>query len=296
KQSKNRIVVWPRSTDFCSMENTHHFTVIEKAIGFINDQSIDQPSLDAMADHVHMSKYHFQRLFKKWAGISPKEFLQFLTLEHAKSALKKGKSTLETAYDVGLSGNGRLHDLFVKIEACTPGEYRKRGKDLELKLGNLDTPFGVASIAETHKGINRLSFGLKSELRSELIREYPLATINDGLGPNGKKIDKYFKDWQRPDGKISLDIQGSPFQIQVWKALLRIPSTQLVAYGDIAGTIKKPGSSRAVGTAVGNNPIAYLIPCHRVIRNSGETGNYRWGANRKAAINAYEAVTLSDTL
>ena len=276
------------------MKSNHQFQVIQNAIAYISATDSYQPSLEEVAGHVHMSKFHFQRVFKKWAGISPKDFWQFLTLERAKRALKKGKSTLSTAYDVGLSGNGRLHDLFVKIEACTPGEYSKMGKDLHIKLGELDTPFGIASIAETNRGICRISFGSKEDLREELREEYPYISISEGLGPNGKLVQQYFKDWIEPKDRILLDLQGTPFQIQVWKALLQIPSSQLVSYSDIAKAIEKPDANRAVGTAIANNPVAYLIPCHRVIRNTGELGDYRWGSDRKAAINGYEGVLLAD--
>ena len=275
------------------MENSHHFSVVEKAIAFIDNSSDQQPSLDDMASHVHMSKFHFQRIFKKWAGITPKDFLQYLTLEQAKTSLGRGKSTLEAAFEVGLSGNGRLHDLFVNLEACTPGEYRNKGKDVQMLIGIIETPFGIASVAETTKGINKMSFGSLSELKRELISEYPLAQITEGLGPNSLILSKYFKDWQTPANPISLDIQGTPFQVQVWKALLQIPSAQLVSYGDIARSIDKPDSARAVGTAIGKNPVAYLIPCHRVIKNSGISGEYKWGNSRKKIINAYEGVRLA---
>ena len=275
------------------MENSHHFSIVEKAIAFIDSRSEQQPNLDDMASHVHMSKYHFQRVFKKWAGITPKDFLQYLTLEQAKASLGKGKSTLETAFEVGLSGNGRLHDLFVNLEACTPGEYRSKGKDVQMQIDVIETPFGPASIAETTKGINRMSFGSLSALTNELTSEYPLVQISRGLGPNGLIISKYFRDWQTPANPISLDIQGTPFQVQVWKALLQIPSAQLVSYADIARSIDKPGSARAVGTAIGKNPVAYLIPCHRVIKNTGLSGEYRWGKSRKKIINAYEGVRLT---
>lgn len=275
------------------MENSHHFNIVEKAIRFIDSRSDQQPSLDDMASHVHMSKYHFQRVFKKWAGITPKDFLQYLTLEQAKASLIKGKSTLETAYEVGLSGNGRLHDLFVNLEAFTPGEYRNKGMYVQISIGVIETPFGKAAIAETSKGINRMSFDAPSILTDELVSEYPLAQISQGLGPNSVKVSQYLKDWQTPVNPIKLDIQGSPFQVQVWKALLQIPSAQLVSYTDIAHAINKPGSARAVGTAIGKNPVAYLIPCHRVIKNTGQSGAYRWGNGRKKIINAYEGARLA---
>ena len=275
------------------MENSHHFSIVEKAISFINSRSDQQPSLDDMASHVHMSKYHFQRVFKKWAGITPKDFLQYLTLEQAKTSLGMGKSTLETAFEVGLSGNGRLHDLFVNLEACTPGEYRRKGKDLRIIIGEIETPFGRTSVAETTKGINRMSFCSLSELTDELTSEYPLAQISSGLGPYSLMVARYFENWHTPEKPIRLEIQGTPFQVQVWKALLQIPSAQLVSYADIAHAIDKPGSARAVGSAIGKNPVAYLIPCHRVIKNTGLSGEYRWGNNRKKIINAYEGIRLA---
>ena len=276
------------------MENVYHYQQIEKAIGYISSRRGGQPSLDEIAEHVHMSKYHFQRVFKKWAGISPKEFLQFLTLEEAKKSLQKGKNTLEAAYDAGLSGNGRLHDLFVKIEACTPGEYSKRGAGLEFKIAEIESPFGMLCIAESDRGISRLSFHSKNSLVNELKKEFPQAAIVNGLGVNGSLLKKYLKDWDYPESPIRLDLWGSAFQIKVWKALLQIPSSQLLAYKDIAGLIGNPAANRAVGTAIGNNPVAYLIPCHRVIKGDGVMGNYRWGTNRKIAINGFEKVQLSD--
>ena len=276
------------------MENKHHFQQIEKAIAFIKSRRKGQPSLDEIATHVHMSKFHFQRVFKKWAGLSPKDFLQYLTLEQAKKSLQKGKSTLEAAYDAGLSGNGRLHDLFVKIEACTPGEYSKKGKHLKFVVSQIESPFGKLSLAESQRGISRLSFDSGHTLIGELTEEFPMAKIESGMGPNGKKVRRYFEDWQYPDSPIKLDLWGSAFQIQVWKALLEIPSSYLMSYKDVATLIGKPQANRAVGTAIGNNPVAYLIPCHRVIRNSGETGNYRWGENRKVIINGYERALMAD--
>ena len=275
------------------MENSHHFSVVERAINFISNQSVQQPSLDDMASHVNMSKFHFQRVFKKWAGITPKDFLQYLTLEQAKASLNQGKSTLETAFDVGLSGNGRLHDLFVSLEACTPGEYRKRGKELALQIGDIETPFGKATIAETAKGISKMSFEVIDDFKDQLQKEYPLAVIVHDLGHYGKQVEEYFKNWQLPEQPIKLDIQGTPFQIQVWKALLQIPSAQMVSYADIAKTVNNPGSARAVGSAIAKNPVAYLIPCHRVIKNTGLSGEYRWGRSRKRIINAYESALLA---
>ncbi|MGI9552828.1 MAG: methylated-DNA--[protein]-cysteine S-methyltransferase [Aurantibacter sp.] len=275
------------------MENIYHFNIIEKAIGYIREYHDGQPTLDQIAAHVHMSKFHFQRLFKKWAGVSPKEFLQYLTVERAKEALQNGKSTLDTAYDVGLSGNGRLHDLFLKIEACTPGEFRNRGKGVQIKVGEIDTSFGVAAIAETEKGICRLSFDSFSVFLDTLKEEYSYAEFTEELGENGKLAQQYFRNWKIPKKKIGLDLHGTPFQIQVWKALLQIPSSSLASYQNIASSLKNQGAVRAVGTAIGKNPIAYLIPCHRVIKNNGKMGEYRWNSERKMAINGYEGIHLN---
>lgn len=273
------------------MKNTYHFDLIAKAIYFIKSNHCQQPSLEEIANHVHLSKFHFHRLFKKWVGISPKDYLQFLTVEKAKKALKKGQSTLETSYDLGLSGNSRLHDLFVKMEACSPGEFKKRGKNLVIYIEEIETPFGMAVIAETGKGICSFSFDRSSE---KIKADYPLALFEKGLLENGKLIRNYFKNWKVPTTPISLDLIGTPFQIKVWKALLHIPSSNLVAYSHIAKMLNNPGAVRAVGTAIGKNPIAYFIPCHRVIKGNGDMGQYRWGTVRKIAINSYEAIRLKE--
>lgn len=275
------------------MENKYHFNLIAEAIRYLKENHTEQPSLEEIAAKVNLSKYHFQRLFRKWAGVSPKEFLQYLTIEQAKKSLQAGKTTLATAYEVGLSGNGRLHDLFVKMEACTPGEFRKRGEGIQIDFEEIETPFGNAIIAETKKGICKLSFVDKASfLESDLQKEFSNAKFSKQLGKNGKLVQAYFKNWKTPNRKINLDLQGTPFQIQVWKALLQIPSSQLVSYQTIATQIKNPNATRAVGTAIGKNPIAYLIPCHRVIRQDGKSGGYRWNPERKVAINGYECLHL----
>ena len=275
------------------MENQLNFDRIAEAIRFLQTNHALQPSLDVVAEHVHLSKFHFQRLFTEWAGVSPKQFLQLLTVEHAKKSLQRGKSTLATAYEVGLSGNGRLHDLFVKLEACSPGEFQKKGKGIDICFDEIETPFGRACVAETSKGICRLFFVENDEsMDSVLKKEFPHAFLRHQLGKYGQQVQNYFINWKLPEGKIQLDLQGTDFQIQVWRALLQIPSAQLVAYQDVALRIGKPRATRAVGTAIGKNPIAYLIPCHRVIRESGAVGGYRWNIERKLAINGYEALHL----
>ncbi|WP_075342570.1 bifunctional helix-turn-helix domain-containing protein/methylated-DNA--[protein]-cysteine S-methyltransferase [Tenacibaculum agarivorans] len=272
------------------MKNTYHYDIIAKAISFIKNHHKEQPSLDEIANQFNLSKFHFQRVFKKWVGISPKDYLQFITLEKAKESLRKGKSTLETSYTIGLSGNSRLHDLFIKIEGCTPGEFQKRGRNLKFHIGEIETPFGNAIIVETQKGISSLSFD-KSHFE-RIKKEYDQAIFINELATNGKIVQEYFKNWKIPLTSISLDLVGTSFQIQVWKALLQIPSSNLLAYQDIAKMIDNPKAVRAVGTAIGKNPIAYLIPCHRVIKSDGNMGDYRWSTERKIAINSYESIKL----
>ncbi|WP_375563162.1 bifunctional helix-turn-helix domain-containing protein/methylated-DNA--[protein]-cysteine S-methyltransferase [Bernardetia sp. OM2101] len=273
------------------MENNYHFELIAKAIFFIKTTHFTQPTLEQIASHVNLSKFHFQRLFRKWVGISPKDYLQVITLEKAKESLREGQSALATSYQLGLSGNSRLHDLFIKIEACTPGEFQKRGKGLKIYVGEIETPFGSAIVVETIKGICSISF---DNLDSEKIRsEYNQAFFINGLSKNGILVKEYFTNWKIPSKPIQLDLIGTPFQIQVWKALLHIPSSKLLAYHNIAEMINNPKALRAVGTAIGKNPIAYLIPCHRVIKSDGNIGNYRWSMERKIAINGYESVKLT---
>ena len=276
------------------MENEHSFYTIKKAIHFIAENYQKQPDLDEIAESVYLSKFHFQRLFQKWAGISPKGFLQYITIEHAKKCLAEGRSTLDTASDVGLSGNSRLHDLFIKIEGCTPGDFKKRGKGLKIKYDIINTPFGKAGVAETEIGICGISFLEENEHFTEYLkRDFFESEIVKGLGVQGSAVNKYFSDWKVPSRNIVLDLRGTPFQIMVWKSLLTIPSSNLIAYNDVAQMIHESGAVRAVGTAIARNPIAYLIPCHRVIRQSGQIGDYRWGRDRKAAIIGYENVRLS---
>ena len=253
-----------------------------------------QPSLEEVSRQVHLSKFHLQRVFKEWAGVSPKEFLQYLTVEQSKKLLREGKSTLETSYEVGLSGNGRLHDLFVKYEACTPGEFKNQGLGLQISWSIVPTSFGEALIAETEKGICKVSFlGENDVAFSELQIAYQKAELVEDLGENSARLAKYLQDWEIPKEKIQVYFRGTPFQIQVWRALLQIPSAQLCSYQDISQKIGRPKAFRAVGTAIGKNPIAYLIPCHRVIKGDGTMGNYRWQPERKILINGFEQAQLS---
>ena len=274
--------------------NSPDYLRIEQAIRYLEEHSFEQPGLDEIAGEVGLSPHHFQRLFKRWAGISPKRFLQYLTIESAKQRLRDSASVLETAYDVGLSGPGRLHDLFVNVEAVTPGEYRNLGRNLEIRCGIQGTPFGECLVAESNRGLCSLEFiepGTAVQAREALIQNWPHATIVDDPAAGKAAVEQIFSDrGKHPGGHISLLLKGTNFQLKVWKALLRIPEGKVVTYGTLADVIGHPGANRAVGNAVGRNPIACLIPCHRVLRATGETGGYKWGQTRKKALLATEAI------
>ena len=267
------------------------FSRISKAIAYLREHYREQPGLDAVAAHVHMSPYHFQRMFTEWAGVSPKKFLQYLSAEHAKRLLKSDGLNLEqTADALGLSGSSRLHDLFVKIEGMTPAEYRDGGRNLEIRYDFRDTPFGEVLIASTLKGICHMGFSQDREGALEALRQqFPAAVLLRELDPLQEQALVIFSDdWRRLE-TVKLHLKGTDFQLKVWESLLKIPAGGLASYGQLAGHMGSPGASRAVGSAVGDNPVAYLIPCHRVIRAGGALGGYRWGTDRKAAILGWEA-------
>lgn len=264
------------------------YTRIERAIGYLEEHALEQPTLAEVADHIGLSSFHFQRLFKTWAGVSPKRFLQYLTIEHAKALLQESASILDTALEVGLSGPGRLHDLFVSIEAMTPGEYKKRGEDLQIGYGFHATPFGECLLAVTPRGICSLGFvepGNRAEALKELQSTWSKAVLVENPIPGNGIITQIFEPKTgQEQAPIKVLLKGTNFQIKVWEALLRIPEGAVVSYGALAQKLGRPGASRAVGNAVGHNPIACLIPCHRVLRASGELGGYHWGTQRKKAI------------
>ncbi len=269
---------------------------IEKAILFLQDHVYDQPGLEEVAEYLHLSPYHFQRLFKRWAGISPKRFLQFLTLDYAKQLLRESRNNLETTYRAGLSSPSRLHDLFVVVDAVTPGEYKAHGSGLEILYGVHGSPFGSCLVALTERGLCALSFvgaaGPQAALDS-LHRQWPKAVLKESPGRTEWVIRRVFEPLQQDDrSPIPLLLKGTNFQIKVWEALLSIPMGSLTSYQELARAIGNPTASRAVGSAVGTNPIAYLIPCHRVIRSSGAFGNYRYGTVRKKAILLWEQAQL----
>lgn len=264
---------------------------IAAAIRFIEENRQEQPKLEAVAEHVNMSPFHFQRIFQEWAGITPKHFLQYLNVEYAKYILQKTHaSLLDTAYEVGLSGTGRLHDLFVNIEGMTPGEYKNGGENLSINYSFAESPFGEIFVASTSKGICCMEFADNHEIAfNSLLQKFPNAKFSqivDKIQQNALFI--FTQDWSKLK-EIKLHLKGTDFQLKVWDALLKIPMGGLTTYGDIATEINNPKACRAVGTAVGENPVAFLIPCHRVIRSSGALGNYHWGEIRKTAIIGWEA-------
>ena len=268
---------------------------IATAIEYINANFKNQPSLNEIAEKVHLSPFHFQKLFTNWAGVSPKKFIQYISLEHAKKMLKNTRATLfETAYETGLSGTGRLHDLFINIEGMTPGEFKNGGENLFINYSFAESPFGNIIVASTSKGICHMAF-LESEEQAfkGLKGRFPKAQYNqvvDLIQQNSLFI--FRQDWSQLD-QIKLHLNGTPFQLKVWETILKIPKGNLTTYGTIAMQIEKPNASRAVGTAIVNNPVAFLIPCHRVIQSSGNIGGYIWGNTRKSAIIGWEAAKIN---
>ena len=266
---------------------------IERAIQFLEANYQEQPSLEQIARSVHLSKFHFQRVFTRWAGLSPKQFLQVLTLDHAKRVLADSRSVLDATFSAGLSSPGRLHDLFITHEAITPGEYKGRGAGLTLQYGLHPNPFGLCLLAISPRGICALRFLEKGEVRealAELRSQWAGAELRENSAATQPFAERIFSPAQWERGRpLHLVVKGTNFQIKVWEALLRIPLGGMVSYGDIAAHIERPHAARAVGNAVGENPIAFLIPCHRVILSSGAIGNYRYGTPRKKAILAWEA-------
>jgi AraC family transcriptional regulator of adaptative response/methylated-DNA-[protein]-cysteine methyltransferase len=273
-----------------------HYQTIAAAICYIREHAKQQPELAEIAEAVNLSEYHLQRLFSSWAGISPKRFLQYLTKEHAKQALQQSSDTLSAALSAGLSGSGRLHDLMISCEAMTPGEIKSGGSGVQLNYGQASTPFGTALIGWTTRGICYLAF-LSNDLQEkqlELLNQWPNATsIEDHSG--AENFSQTIFPTTPQSGKLHLLLRGTNFQIKVWEALLQTRQGQFLSYSQLAKTAGSPKAQRAIGSAVGANNIGFLIPCHRVIRESGESGHYRWGAERKQAIHAWEsAMSLSE--
>ena len=272
---------------------------IAEAIAFMRQHHLQQPDLSSIANRVGLSTCYFQRLFTRWAGISPKRFSQYLTIEYAKSKMTETKSLLDVTLESGLSSPGRLHDLFVRLEAMSPGEFKRNGKGLNIRYGVGDTRFGPCLIATTERGICNLAFiddldrfPVRDWLQNYWSEAEIIADENNIQPLCDRIFDRDVLASNSDLKPLTLFIKGTNFQIQVWRALLDIPFAGLTSYQTIARQIERPAATRAVGNAIGNNPIAYLIPCHRVLRQSGELGGYRWGLERKGAMIAWEASQL----
>lgn len=280
-------------TDF--RQSSEDYLRVEQAIRYLENHYKDQPELQQVAANVGLSEYHFQRLFTRWAGVSPKRFLQFLTKEGAKDLLDRSENLLDTTHQVGLSSLGRLHDLFVTAEAVTPGEYKSRGAGVTIRYGIHPTPFGKCLIATTERGICHLGFVQTSEgdAIDQLVTDWKQARMIEDYRSTVALIEPIFDLRYQHRGKpLNVHLRGTNFQLKVWEALLQIPAGEVTTYAGLAARIGHPNATRAVGTAVGHNPIAVLIPCHRVIRKVGDFGNYRYGAPRKKALLAREFVNV----
>lgn len=312
-QSKNRVVIslqisiiadiwmeriyrneyWMRKMDTTTYQQlSQDYTRIEQVIDYLQTHYQEHPSLNELARSVNLSEYHFQRLFSRWVGISPKRFMQYLTKEQAKQLLAESEDLLSVSYATGLSGPGRLHDLFVNYEAVTPGEYKQRGQGLDIHYGFHSSPFGECLVAVTSRGVCHLSFlqdGDREAAFSRLEEDWQAATFTLDHAGTKNVIDEMMDLLQdQPESPIRLYIKGTNFQIKVWEALLNIPSGSVVSYEDVAIHIGMPGASRAVGNAISRNPLPVLIPCHRVIRKNAEFGDYRYGSSRKKALLGWE--------
>ena len=264
---------------------------IEQAIQYLDERSREQPSLADVAAHVGLSESHFQRLFTRWAGISPKRFLQFQTVAHARALLAESRSLLDATYEAGLSSAGRLHDLFVTIDAVTPGEFKRAGDGLTIQWGIHDTPFGECVVGTTPRGICGLYFatdGGITRARQLLAESWEGARLVENAAATQPLVDQIFSDAARTTAPLAVLVKGTNLQLKVWEALLRIPSGEVVTYEQLAAAAGAPTAVRAVGTAVGRNPVSYLIPCHRVIRKTGAFGNYGGGIARKRAMLTWE--------
>lgn len=277
--------------DHQTKQDLLNYRRIAQAIEFIESNFRDQPTLEEIAKSVHLSSFHFQRLFTEWAGTSPKKFLQYITAQHAKSLLKENnQATLfDAAHQTGLSGTSRLHDLFVTVEGMTPAEYKQGGKHLTINYSFAGSPFGKILVSSTPKGVCSMAFVTDNhQALYDLKMKFPNASFQLQPDDHQQNALSIFKnDWsQLPD--IKLHLKGTDFQLKVWEALLHIPMGRLSTYGRIAESIENPNASRAVGSAIGRNPVAFLIPCHRVIQSTGKFGGYMWGHTRKRAMIGWE--------
>lgn len=276
---------------------THpYYQIITKAIQYLADKRESQPSLADVSAHLGISEYHLQRIFSEWVGVSPKQFLKYLTKEYVKKKLRT-ETVMDVAFSAGLSGTGRLHDLMITCEGITPGEYKNLGKGLTIQYGTCDTPFGQCFIATTHRGICKLAFFDTNTQYKELEKEFHSEWSNAHITKDQTQIESLakilFATKKTNKQSLKLLLKGSPFQLKVWEALLSIPEGGLVSYQEVATSIQSPTAVRAVATAIARNHIAYLIPCHRVIRQNGDFGQYRWNQYRKQALIAWEACNVN---
>lgn len=276
-----------------------HYRAIAKALLYLSENTLAPPSLDGLASHVGISSYHLQRLFTEYVGVSPKKFSQCLSLNFAKQLLQgqRPATLLDAAAQVGLSGTGRLHDLFIQIEAMTPGEFKSGGKGLVISHSQQFTPFGEVGIASTEKGICDLSFSDAESFNQLLFAKYPNAEFKATERDSHIQAAKVISGVNQGSGNytpLHLHLRGTPFQLKVWQLLLQIPTGACASYGALANLAGKPKAARAVGTAIGANPVAFLVPCHRVIQATGALGGYRWDAERKRVMLAWEAMGNSE--
>jgi AraC family transcriptional regulator of adaptative response/methylated-DNA-[protein]-cysteine methyltransferase len=268
---------------------------VEKIILYLNEHYRSQPDLRTLAKVAGLSEFHFHRLFTRWAGVTPKTFLQYLTARHAKALLQHSRSVLDTSLESGLSGPGRLHDLLITVEGVTPGEFKARGKGISISYCFHASPFGICLIGVTGRGVCHLAFlnsGDEDTALKALGSAWPEAEIQKDAQTTAHIAAAVFSR-RKSAAKVSLSLAGTPFQLKVWEAVLRIPPGRVLSYKDIGRILGMPGAPRAVGTALASNPVAYLIPCHRVIRETGIIGDYRWGNLRKQAILAHEMAAAS---
>jgi AraC family transcriptional regulator of adaptative response/methylated-DNA-[protein]-cysteine methyltransferase len=278
-------------------KQTHDYDLVKHTLAFISENWREQPSLETLADQAGLSPTHLQRLFTRWAGLSPKAFLQAVTLDHARGLLRDSASILDASYELGLSGPGRLHDLFVTHEGMSPGIYKAHGRGLSIRYGFHDCPFGRALILITSEGLAGLAFadhGKEKSALADMTSRWPEATYVEDQQATASYARRIFEAerWQ-PDQPLKIVFIGTDFEIRVWETILRIPFGKASTYSDIACHIGKPKAARAVGTAVGKNPISFVVPCHRVLEKSGGLGGYHWGLTRKRAILGWEAGAMA---
>ncbi len=292
---KNRVDAFAELAYIGGMDrNEQHrdYRRIEQALAYLETHRAEHPSLEDVAEQVGLSPFHFQRLFSSWVGISPKRFLQYLTVEHARRCLAETRSILEATLEAGLSSPGRLHDLMVSVDAVTPGEYKRRGLGLTISWGNQTTPFGDALIGATDRGVCWLAFpdaSGRARAVEELHESFSNAEFREDPDATAGWRDRIFATSGASDTEpLPVLLAGTNFQLKVWEALLKVPSGGLCSYSDLAAMMGRPTATRAVASAVAANHIAYLIPCHRVIRSMGAFGRYRWGAARKQALIGWE--------